>query len=243
MDGVLVNTSGLRALGTLMAVASALLLAGCAPFGVAGGPVTSEDRDIGAVTTVVLQTSGDVTVSPGEPALSIHAPRDALEWLTSDVNGDTLTLGVKPGIMFGIGTVQYELTLPDLQSVTVDGSGDVVATVATDGAVRIDLHGSGDIEWTGLATENAEVAITGSGDVTVSGATDEFSASVAGSGNVHAVDLAAQRVEVVVNGSGDVDVSPVVSLSVRISGSGAVTYSGDPTLDSEIAGSGDVTRR
>jgi len=210
-----------RPLGVI-AAAAVVALAGCAPT-VASGPVTSEERDIPAITTVVLQTSGDLSISEGEPRLVISAASDALEHLTSEVDGDVLALGVTTGIMLRLGTVRYELTVPDLEAITMDGSGDV--------------------EWTGLAARRIEISVAGSGDVTLSGTTQELGIDIAGSGNVHGADLRAQAVDVVVRGSGDVDVSPVDSLSVDILGSGTVTYSGEPTLDTTIAGSGEVVRR
>ncbi len=210
-----------RPLGVI-AAAAVVALAGCAPT-VASGPVTSEERDIPAITTVVLQTSGDLSISEGEPRLVISAASDALEHLTSEVDGDVLALGVTTGIMLRLGTVRYELTVPDLEAITMDGSGDV--------------------EWTGLAARRIEISVAGSGDVTLSGTAQELGIEIGGSGNVHGADLRAQAVDVVVRGSGDVDVSPVDSLSVDILGSGTVTYSGEPTLDTTIAGSGEVVRR
>lgn len=210
-----------RPLGVI-AAAAVVALAGCAPT-VASGPVTSEERDIPAITTVVLQTSGDLSISEGEPRLVISAASDALEHLTSEVQGDVLALGVTTGIMLSLGTVRYELTVPDLEAITMDGSGDV--------------------EWTGLAARRIEISVAGSGDVTLSGTAQELGIEIGGSGNVHGADLRAQAVDVVVRGSGDVDVSPVGSLSVDILGSGTVTYSGEPTLDTTIAGSGEVVRR
>lgn len=230
-----------RPLGVI-AAAAVVALAGCAPT-VASGPVTSEERDIPAITTVVLQTSGDLSISEGEPRLVISAASDALEHLTSEVQGDVLALGVTTGIMLSLGTVRYELTVPDLEAITMDGSGDVVATVSADGDLRVDVDGSGDIEWTGLAARRIEISVAGSGDVTLSGTAQELGIEIGGSGNVHGADLRAQAVDVVVRGSGDVDVSPVDSLSVDILGSGTVTYSGEPTLDTTIAGSGEVVRR
>lgn len=236
------NTSRSRRLAVL-AAAPAILLAGCAQVVVAGGPTTSQDRDIASATAVVLETSGDLSVSQGEPALTLSAPRDALERLTSDVDGDALVLGVEPGTAFSLGAVKYELTLPELRSITVDGSGDVKATVSTDGTVRIEVHGSGDVDWSGLDAGHVEVIVAGSGDVALSGEAEHISVEVDGSGNVRGSDLRAQHADVVVRGSGDVDVSPAVSLSADILGSGGVTYSGDPTLKTEITGSGDVVRR
>ncbi|GAA1996074.1 head GIN domain-containing protein [Microbacterium pumilum] len=225
----------------LVAVAPVLALAGCMPF-VATGPMTSEERDIGAVSTVVLDTSGDISISEGAPALVIHAPQDALDRLTSDVDGDTLVLGTTPGANLRLGEVRYVLTVPDLEAIELNGSGDIDATVSSADSVRLDLDGSGDVEWTGLDTGKVDIGLSGSGDVELTGATGELAVELSGSGNVDADELQARDAVIAIDGSGNVDVAVSDTLSAEISGSGRVTYSGDPSVESDVSGSGDVVR-
>ncbi|MFH8252784.1 head GIN domain-containing protein [Microbacterium sp. B2969] len=232
----------IHSLAVLGAAASVLVLSGCVPF-IASGPMTSQDREVDAVTTVVLDSSGDLSISEGEPKLVVHAPEDALEHLTSDVEGDTLVLGVKPGFDLGLGKVRYELTLPALQAVELNGSGDVESTVSASGTVRLTVEGSGDVTWTGLDAERVEVGLSGSGDLELRGSATELEIQLDGSGSVDAEHLDTQNAVVAIGGSGDADVTASGSLSVDISGSGRVTYSGDPELDSNVSGSGEVVRR
>jgi hypothetical protein len=231
----------LRRLATVVAAASVLPLTGCMPF-VASGPMTSEQREIDAVSTVVLDTSGDLSISEGEPSLVVHAPRGALDRLTSEVNGETLVLSTDPEPEMMLGAVRYELVLPELQTVDVNGSGDLDATVSADGTIRVDLDGSGDIRWTGLDAERVEIRVAGSGEVEVAGATAELAIELAGSGNVEARDLRAQEADVSITGSGDIEVSARESLSAQVTGSGRVTYSGDPAVTADVSGSGEVVK-
>ena len=228
-----------RFAAVVAAAASALALAGCMPI-VASGPMTMDERDIDAVTTVVLDTSGDLTVSEGEPSLTIHASEAALERLTSDVNGDTLVLGTTPGPEIGLGDVEYELTLPELAAIDLNGSGDVEATVSSGGTIRLDLDGSGDVDWTGLEADRVEIRVAGSGNVESAGTTTELSIQLDGSGNIEAGDLQSEEANVAISGSGDIDVSVSDNLVAEISGSGRITYSGDPNVQSEVSGSGEV---
>ncbi|GAA3214959.1 head GIN domain-containing protein [Microbacterium terregens] len=225
----------------LAATASVLALAGCVPTIVAG-PMSSEEREIDAVTIVVLDTAGDLSISEGAPGLVIHAPEGALARLTSEVDGETLVLGTTPGPEIVVGDVRYELTLPELAAIDLNGSGDVDATVSGSGPIRLDLDGSGDVEWTGLETERVEVVLAGSGEIEISGSATELSIQLEGSGNVDASDLQAQTADVSIAGSGDIDVSVRDDLVAGISGSGRVTYSGDPSVESDVTGSGDVVR-
>jgi putative autotransporter adhesin-like protein len=220
---------------------AALALSGCVAFG--GGPKVSEERDIDAVTTVVLDASGDITISEGEPSLVIHALQGAMDRLTSEVSGDTLTLGSKGGFLnWTFGEVRYDLTLPDLETLELNGSGDIESAISTDGTLVIHLDGSGDIELSGLDAERVEVEISGSGGVDLAGTATELQVILDGSGDVDAASLEVQEAVVEIGGSGDVSVAARDNLSVRISGSGQVEYTGNPVVDSEISGSGEVVR-
>ena len=218
-----------------------LALTGCAL--VPRGPVVSEDREIEAVTTVVLDTSGDLTIREGEPSLVIHAPASVLERLTSDVTGDTLTLGATPGSPgFTLSRVSYELTLPSLEGIEINGSGDVESDVPGD-SLGITIDGSGDLDIEDIDASEVTIEISGSGDVDLSGRTDDFTLSIDGSAEVRADELDAARVSIDLDGSGDIAVAASDTLDVSIAGSGSVVYEGSPEVTQEISGSGEVQRR
>ncbi|MEV4687388.1 head GIN domain-containing protein [Microbacterium sp. LWH3-1.2] len=236
------NENRCRLPGSVVIAASLLALSGCSLM-IPAGPQASEEREIGEVSHVVLDTSGDLVVSEGEPALTVHAPEGVLDRLTSEVDGDTLVLATTPGFTMGFREVRYDLTVPSLELIELNGSGDVDATVSADGTVRVDIDGSGDVDWSGLSAGRVEVRLAGSGDVTLAGSAGELSVDLEGSGSVDAEQLVAEDAVVTLSGSGEVDVSANVSLSVDLSGSGRVTYSGDPSTDVRVSGSGDVVRR
>lgn len=199
------------------ALVTAVALSGCVPFTV--GPMTTESRDIGDVTAVVLDTSGDLEITEGEPSLTIHAPRNVIDRLTSDVSGGVLELGRRgPAIPFA-GEVRYELTVPSLDAIEINGSGDVTSTVVGD---------------------TLSIEITGSGEVTVSGTAEALTIVIDGSGEVDADGLEVDDATVEITGSGDADLHVTGTLRVDISGSGKVTHRGGATVSADISGSGEV---
>ena len=233
------SSSSLRGVLVAVATASVLALAGCVPV-VAGGPMTSEEREIGDVSAVELDTSGNLTITEGKPSLEISAPREALERLTAETDGSTLRLGTTPGQQVVLGEVRYELTVSDLSEITVNGSGDVESTVSSDAGILVDVDGSGDVSWTGLDADDVTVRVAGSGDVELSGTTASLTIQVDGSGDIDVGDLEARDAVVTIAGSGDVQVTALDTLSAEITGSGTVAYTGDPEVDAEVSGSGEV---
>jgi len=202
--------------------------------------MSSATPEIGEVTSVVLDTDGDLEITEGEPSLTIHAPEGILELLTATVRDGVLELGRRPGAVIGWNAdVRYELTVRSLESIELNGSGDVTSTASADG-LMIEISGSGDVSVDGLTADTVEVTIDGSGNVELSGATESLSIEIDGSGEVDTENLDAVTATLAIGGSGSASVNATGTLSIDISGSGSVRHTGGAVVDSEISGSGDV---
>jgi len=224
------------------AVAGLLALAACNALADAG-PQTTAQRTIAAVTAVELQTSGDLTVTVGEtPGLTIRAGANQLDYLTSEVDGDTLLLDSKAN-MPGGGSISYDLVVPSLTSLDVSGSGNATGGGVLRGEAIVTLSGSGDVTLTGLQVPSATVTLSGSGKVTLDGSADSQQVDLSGSGDYNGKELTAGDTGIEVTGSGNANVTVSGRLEVSISGSGDVTYFGSPTqVEKSVSGSGSVNQ-
>jgi hypothetical protein len=222
----------LAAAAALVAVA----LTGCVPI----GPMSSVTPEIDDVTAVVLETGGELTITEGEPSLTIHAPAGILDRLTSDVSDGVLVLGRRAGLVpFGFGQIRYELTVESLESIEIKGSGDVDSTVSGD-ELAIVIQGSGDVTLTGVDADEVDLRIEGAGDIELSGDANSIAVEIDGSGDIDTDALEVRDAVVSISGSGEVDLHVTGTLAVDISGSGTVTHRGGATVESDISGSGEV---
>ena len=228
---------------TLTAVAAVVVVAlgGCALLPDAGPPVTREQR-VGQASAVMLRTSGDLVVTRGDAAsLTTTASERAFEVLTFEVVDGVLVLDSDGPMMPGLGRVRYELTLPALESVGVEGSGDVEADFSGASEVEIDVRGSGDVTGDALEADSVVVSVSGSGDVRLDGTTAEQSVTIRGSGDYRGRGLTSDTATISIAGSGDAEVHATDTLDVSIAGSGSVRHTGGARVDSDVAGSGDVS--
>ena len=210
--------------GVVVAAAAACVCAACSVT-VGSGPVRSESRQVAGFSVVRLAGQGDVTVVRGSvESLEISAQENLLPQLTSEVSGDTLTLGTKDGA-------------------TITTTEPITYKVGVKGLSGLELSGSGTIAAAGLAGADLRVEISGSGSVQVGGSADRQDVEVSGSGDYSAASLASKEASVTISGSGSADVSVSAVLDVTISGSGSLTYSGDPKVSTSVSGSGSVSRR
>jgi hypothetical protein len=221
-----------------LSVVSVAALSGCAAQ--FAGSTTSQERPISAVTSVALEAAGDLVIREGDPKLVVSAGSRVIDLLTSEVSGDELVLGLRDGrLPFGIGRVRYELWLPSLESVRIDGSGDIDGELPV-GDLAIEISGAGDAEFGDVSADVVTVDVDGAGDVTLAGTASEVSVRVDGTGDLDAEDLQAQDVTVEVEGTGDVHVWATETLDVQVSGIGDVRYDGDPEITQHISGIGEV---
>jgi hypothetical protein len=204
------------------------------------GPDTTQQRTVAGVTGVRLETSGDLSIASGErPQLTVTAGSEVIDRLTSDVQDGVLVLDID-GRVASLGDVHYFLTLPRLDSLVVNGSGDAeVASVPAD-ALSIALNGSGDVEVSGVAVDELQVALSGSGTVEAQGSAAAQDVLVEGSGDYDGASLDSREATVTVSGSGDADVRVTGALTAVVSGSGDIEYTGGAQVTSTVQGSGQV---
>jgi hypothetical protein len=231
-------------LPVLVFSATVVTLAGCSPVfaGPVSGPRVDEDREITAVESVVIKTDGDLTVTVGDtPSLRITAPQSVIDRLTSDVVDGVLVLGVdRPTFGFGNGKVTYELTVPRLSELAIEGSSDVIADFGGADEVTITIDGSGDVDGTGIDADSVTSSISGSGDIDLIGSADELAVEIDGSGDFAGDELVTRTATVEIAGSGDVEVNATETLDVDLSGSGEVRYTGGAVVRTDVSGSGTV---
>lgn len=222
----------------LPAIVAPLLVACATP--VSGPPVTQE-RQIEDVTAVVLVTSGDLVISIGEPSLTVTAPAEVIDTLTSESGDDLLVLG-STGVKVTPGEIRYELTLPAVTTIRVSGSGDAEIDFSTASEVHVSVDGSGDVDGTGIDASTASISLSGSGDIDLDGTVDGVSARIDGSGDIDVSDLTALDAFVDISGTGEVRVNASRMLKADISGTGTVYYSGEAEVTSDITGTGSVVQ-
>jgi hypothetical protein len=206
------------------ALVGASMLAACAMIR-GSGRVVSESRDVGDFTAVELAGIGTLRIEQtGIESLVIEAEDNILPMLTSDVSSGTLHLGKRGNTNIApTKPIIYHLTVKDLNSIRISGSGEVVAP---------------NLEVTMLTVD-----ISGSGNATIGGTADTQDIQISGSGRYMAEDLETKTVKATTSGSGDVVVRVRDTLDATISGSGSITYIGDPTVSEHITGSGTITKR
>jgi hypothetical protein len=215
------------------------------------------------VVHIVLSGPVDLQVrAAASPSCLIRGDARRVGKVAIRQDGQTLHIGTK-GLFIAFGQhtpTRVELTVPNLNSLQVSGSGDAwvqgfrgaqVSLVQSGaGDVRfegsyaqwnLNLHGSGDLRAQLGQAERVDLLVQGSGDARLGGHAHSLSARLQGSGDVWAEDLHAREVDLQLQGSGDARVWAEERLQARLSGSGDAHVQGNPgKRNVERTGSGEV---
>lgn len=230
---------------------------------------TRETRNVGTFTKLSFRVPGKLFLRQGSPQkVEIEGSKDVLAEVDTELSGDKLTIGHDGGRWMdwhwgNDDKVNVYITVKDLNSIAVAGSGDLIAeTKFTAADLELNVSGSGSLKIEADASGLMSVSVSGSGDIDLTGKSPDYASNVSGSGKiVSALTIgnraeftvsgsgkiiasgSAKRVRTSVSGSGRVQAADLVTntCDVRISGSGDVLIEVRDELEAHITGSGSVT--
>lgn len=189
------------------------------------GNIITESRDLSGFTAVSLDGVGRLEIDQtGTDSVSITGDDNILPYITTRVRNGKLIIGVEKNKTFtNIPDLVYKITVASLES--------------------LDLNGAGEIVVSNLDGETFKVNLDGGGKIIVSGQVTRQEVELNGLGIYDAEDLISTQAVVNQNGAGSAVVNVSDTLDVTIDGVGSVEYLGDPTVTQELNGLGTVHKR
>lgn len=227
--------------------------------------LATEQRPLArAVGMVELTGPFNLTLRQGpNPKIEVRGEQRVLANVDTALDGDTLHIAPRGILLRHRQPIEVRITLPALESLHVNGSGDHTVSgfagdqldLVMDGSgtmrfngryrnIRASVHGSSELELTGGNSEAVTAEVLGSSSLTLVGAARSLHAELRGSGDLDARHLRADAVTLVHQGSGDSSVYARQHASIELTGSGDVVVYGNPDhREVSRRGSGDINFR
>jgi hypothetical protein len=230
----------------LLIIISVLMLiaTGCMiPFNCERGNGNTKiyELKISSVKGIDLNVTGDVFITKGtEQSITIETDENIYPLLIAQ-NRNSL-LNVENYNSICPTKLIIRMTLPEINKVHVDGSGNVIVNenFQTNG-FKAEIDGSGNILVKNLKATTMDFFIDGSGDIEATGNSDITKAEIDGSGNINLFGLNSRIGFAQIDGSGDIRLSVIEEINSQINGSGSIGYKGNPgKLKTQINGSGSI---
>lgn len=205
-------------------------------------------RDVPSFSAISLKVPGILYLEQGNPQnIRVEANESVLEELVTEVKDQTLVIRFKNTnsflSRFNPGKIKVYVTAPDIEALSVSGSGNIESQHIKSPKLEFTVSGSGDILVGNLDSEQVKAIVSGSGNIQLNGGSaNEFSSAVSGSGSIKGVSFETANADIKISGSGSCSLTAQELLKVRVSGSGSVSYKGSPQLDTTVSGSGRVKK-
>jgi hypothetical protein len=226
------------------------------------GPIVKQELGLKNFHSINMNSSLDVQLTQGN-SQSVVAEGNAniIERIKTNVKNGMWSIELMNG-NYSFKKLTIYITIPNLEQVKINGSGDVEASrfevddldihiggsgdvvfktgVDIENDLNIHINGSGDVAMKDVNVKSTTCTVSGSGDIHLSGYTDAAQYRISGTGDVDAMSFKSEEVNVNINGSGDVKVHVNRSLDINVNGSGDVYYRGNANVKSKMNGSGDI---
>jgi len=228
---------GLQNVSRALAVLTALLLAGIVVLvlvdrsshtlngqgGTGSGVAATQARSLAPLTGVDLAGANNVVVRVGgRQSVIVHADSNLLGRVTTQVSSGSLVIGNTPGALNARSPMFVAVSVPSLDALTVQGSGNISVT--------------------GINSPSLTVRLPGSGTIHAAGTTTRLDVAIGGSGTALLSRLTARDATASIEGSGTIVLTATHSLDASISGSGTILYTGNPAqITKSVSGSGTIS--
>jgi hypothetical protein len=225
------------------------------------GEIIKETRELPGFTSVKNNCSADVVITQGNvQKVVVESDKNLVPHISTEVKNGSLFIDVRASYK-NVKVIRVLLTVPDLNAVTIAGSGDVSFVDTFKGNVmRVDIKGSGDFSGD-FDLKKLDYFVKGSGDGEISGVRGDLSIKISGSGDFEADKLRLEKCDISVAGSGDIELKgssdklviglkgsgyvnayelAAVDVLVKVEGSGDIEVYPIESLNVSVFGSGDV---
>lgn len=220
-----------RAAGLLLIVASATLLGACDDRDDRSsrrGPSRSETREVDSFDSIDMRGAARLEITVGQPeSLVIEGRASSIARVETKVRHNTLFIESKPRDWFMSNNrrrITLKITVPELESLEVEGGNDV--------------------RLTGFNGGETTIRAAGAAHILADGHLEELTVRMAGAGHGDFSRLVADEAKVIVEGVGSVIVHPKDTLDATMNGVGAILYTGSPReVNTRMNGLGTIARK
>jgi len=207
------------------------------------GEIIKETRDLAKFTTIKSSSSADIVITQGDiQKVVVESDKNLVPHIRTEVKHGSLFIDIR-GSYRNVKVIRVLLTVPDLNAVSIEGSGDVSFVNTFKGnEMRVNIEGSGDFSGD-FDLKKMDYFVNGSGDGEISGIRGDLSVSISGSGDFEGNKLRLEKCDISVDGSGDIELKgSAEKMVIGLRGSGYVNAYGLATVDVTIGveGSGDI---
>lgn len=243
----------MRARIVLVLVVVLGLMTGCVAPGLefvrvaaSGKPVTVIE-DYAGFTKVDVGSAFRAEINQSsEYGVEITIDENLRDYLDVRVEGDTLRIGLRPGLTFTSGSDQLSamITMPALEALTLSGAARAnVKGFESNDAFRAELSGASKLQGD-LSAGDVQMEASGASNASLRGQGDALNLEASGASSVDLSQFMVNDADVRLSGASQAQVNMNGTLDADLGGASKLTYEGEVKLGQlETSGSSNITAR
>ena len=187
------------------------------------GNVASERREVSDFSKIDVSHVFQVEITAqSEYAVEVEADDNLLQFIKTEVRGDTLHIGLDERVKTG-NPMRIRVSAPDID--------------------RIEASGASRVNVSNLKNSELAIDTSGASKINVAGETGNLIVDVSGASQLELGNLSAGTANVDASGASHVNVNVVNELIADASGASRISYTGSPKVQKSTSGASSVSQK
>lgn len=226
----------------LFLISAIIAISGCISSQTSGsGNVINQTENVSGFDQVVLNGTGTLIITQGDnESLVVEAEDNVIPNINTEVTDNQLKIELKSYAINPTKPIKYHLTVKDLNSVTISGTGKIESDSLNTTKLTIKIDGASEGNIADLNVDQLIIDINGAGKLNIAGTATNQTIKILGAGNYSANNLTSKSASIDINGGGIATLRVSDILDVIINGAGDISYIGNPEITKQISGAGNI---
>jgi len=203
---------------------------------VGSGKLVTKDMDFSDFAALDIESGFKIEITQSSSySISITADDNVMKRVEVSKTGDTLKIGLKPGIEYKTLTLKAEITMPELHELGASGgTHGAVEGFSTSNEFVLDLSGGSNLKMMDMSFGDIDITLSGGSTIEIEGEAEDMLLGASAGSTLNLSDFQVQNANVNLSGGSHGTINLDGRLDCDLSGGSRLQYVGEPTM-------GDIT--
>ena len=210
------------------------------------GELISEEMEYTDFNSVDVSSAFEVEIKQSSSySILITADEKIFDNIKVTKSGNTLSIGVEPGIVISLMRLKAEITMPNLVELALSGaSRGTIEGFNSSESFIVELSGASRLEMQDINVGNIDIDLSGASTLIAEGSGNDLVSIISGASRLDLTDFPTDNGDLNISGASQVTVNLVGTLDAVVGGASTLYYIGEPTMgDIDISGGSTINQK
>ena len=215
-------------------------------FWLSPGELISEEMQFSDFTAVDVSSAFEVEITQSSSySVLITADEKIFDNIEVTKTGNTLSIGIEPGIVISLSSLKAVITMPNLVELVLSGaSRGTVEGFNSSESFMVGLSGASRLEMQDIYVGDIDFELSGASTLIAEGSGGDLVSIVSGASRLDLTDFPIDNGDLSISGASQVTVNLVGTLDAVVGGASTLYYIGEPAMgDIDISGGSTINQK